>query len=125
MSRISPALRATYLATHYQVNTPDSSVLQIGRLSSELKSLHRIHHVDCSAFLTARNPLGQLTSLEQNQMAQRVLIAELIRRRIPALRRVGVVPCGEWPGEESYLALGMSRDEAIAMGKQYAQNAIV
>jgi hypothetical protein len=30
-----------------------------------------------------------------------------------------------WPGEASYLALGLSRDQACLLGRKYQQNAIV
>jgi hypothetical protein len=34
-------------------------------------------------------------------------------------------PAGKWPAEPSVLAVGMSRHEAMVMGRSYEQNAIV
>ena len=123
---ISPSLRAAYLAAHYRVTTPGSVLtLQVGRYSPELQALHHRHHVTSSAFLTAWNPYGEQVALAENRSAHEALLQDLQERNISSLAGIGVDPSGEWPGEGSLLALGISRDDAIALGNQYAQNALV
>ncbi|SHL69343.1 Protein of unknown function [Nitrosospira sp. Nsp11] len=37
----------------------------------------------------------------------------------------GFDPCGKWPAEKSFLALGLDLKESSALGKEFGQNAIV
>ena len=78
-----------------------------------------------AACITAWNPRSVPTSREANDMAQRGLLAELAQLAWPLLHGAGVDPDGHWPSEPSLLILGISRDEASALGRSYGQNAIV
>ena len=49
----------------------------------------------------------------------------LAGRGFPCLPGVGQHPTNGWPGEPSVLALGVSRKEAVALGRQFGQNAVV
>ncbi|MES2538256.1 MAG: DUF3293 domain-containing protein [Pseudomonadota bacterium] len=127
MSALSLELIAAYRATDYRVYAspePDF-ILRIDCHSPELASLHAARGVTGSAHLTAWNPLGAPTPLEINRAAQGLMLADLLALNAATLPGFGVNQAEEWPGEEHVLAIGVSRDDAIGLGRKYNQNAIV
>ena len=58
-------------------------------------------------------------------MRQGELTAELIRRGLAFLEGVGQHRSGDWPGEPSFLVLGLALEVAKSLGKHYEQNAII
>jgi Protein of unknown function (DUF3293) len=122
----SSDLIAAYHATHYRVtDTECPFVLRIGVHSAELEALHARHGVACSAFLTAWNPRSRRATLEDNLEAQGRMTAELTHAGYALVAGVGEDPVGAWPGEPSVLMLGVPRAHAEAIGRRYAQNAVV
>jgi hypothetical protein len=116
---------AAYRATHYHVANSTPFVLEIGRPSQPLRHLFSEYDVNSAAFLTAWNPSSQPTSEAQNRTAQARLESDLSEGSIPIIAGEGVDPTGEWLGETSILALGLSMEAASSLGAQYQQNAIV
>lgn len=114
-----------YLETEYRVSESDSITLRIGEASAALAELHRRHGVHASAFITAWNPYSRATSDEANAERQRDLACELQRRGLIFLDGVGQHPSNQWPGEPSFLVLGVSLEDAKVLGNQHEQNAIV
>ena len=88
-------------------------------------ALYRVHTVSCAAFITACNPLSQLLSDAENQQRQTELAAELARRSLTYLEGLGQSASGDWPGEPSFLVLGLALEAAKTMGRAYGQNAVV
>jgi len=128
----SPPLRspeaatvAAYRETHYHVASEPQFTLHIGVASDALLATHARHGVSCSAYLTAFNPYSQQLDAESNTRRQDELVAMLAGRGFTSLPGVGQHPTNGWPGEPSVLALGVSREEAAALGRQYGQNAVV
>ncbi len=124
-SSVADELRGAYEATHFNVLEPTSFTLRIGETSRELADLYRNHSVSTAGFLTAWNPFSKPTSQQENERAQRVLERQLYGASKTILRGMGGDASGEWPGEPSVLALGISRDTAIRLGNEFRQNAIV
>lgn len=125
-SRVAPTLIAAYRATHYCVNgVSPPFLLRVDEVNSDLAACHRARAVDCSAFLTAWNPGSRPMSDEDNELAQARLREALEARGYAHLEGLGVDPTGQWAGEESVLVLGIGREAACELGREFRQHGIV
>lgn len=125
MSDVSNEQLAAFHATHYRVDGPNGSfVLHIGAHSRELQQLHESHGVVSSAYLTAWNSLGEIVPPETNEQNQQALQRDLTGLGVPVLSGEGKHPESGW-AEQSLLAIGLSREQAVALGNRYRQLAIV
>lgn len=119
------SLISAYRATRYRVFASPDFELAVGQRSNALADLYRTQAVNSAAFLTAWNPEGNL----QNDAANREAFARLQQcvasRAVKFIAGFGEDPDGAWAGEESLLALGLSREAACDIGTQFRQNAIV
>lgn len=123
---ITQQLHQAYLETHYSVNAATTRlVLRIGQRCAGLAEIHAAAGVTCSAYLTAFNPYSRQLETPQNHARQLQLQEQLARKGINTLTGYGQHPSNDWPAEESVLALGLGRDAAAAVGRQWEQNAIV
>jgi hypothetical protein len=125
ISAIDAETLQAYRETDYRVLEGLPTTLHVDALCPELLVLHARYQADCSAFITACNPLGTPTAAPLNAQRQEALRAELSRRQLLALRGIGQHPTNQWPGEPSFLVLGVTRRAAQALGRQFEQNAIV
>jgi hypothetical protein len=116
---------AAYMETEFQVYGEPPFVLRIGLHSEALSRLHADRHVFGSAYITACNPRSAPLSDADNHQRQQALAADLTRRGLFFLPGVGQHPTNGWPGEPSYLVFGLSLEEAMALGREWEQNAIV
>jgi len=124
-STLAPGLVQAYRETEYRVFGTDPFVITVGVASSELLALYHGHKVTCAAFITACNPLGQELPAHENQRRQDELAKELNQRGLEYLVGVGQHPTGGWPGEPSFLILGLELEAAKCLGGSLEQNAIV
>jgi len=124
-SVIDPHTLAAYRETDYRVEGGPAFTLRIGVPSPALTALHAAHRVNGSAFITACNPLGKRLDAAENNIRQAALAAELEECGYAVRHGTGLDRTGAWPGEPSFLVLGMSRNAACAIGRQFDQNAIV
>lgn len=124
-SSISAATIRAYEETEYRVFGDLPMTLRIGVRNARLADLHRAHDVDCSAFITAANPLSEQTDDANNLSHQAKLADDLNREQFEFISGTGQHPSGGWPGEPSYLVLGISLDAAKELGARHKQNAIV
>lgn len=125
-SRVAPTLIAAYRATHYCVNgVSPPFLLRIDEANSDLAACHRARAVECSAFLTASNPGSVPLTEEENEDAQARLRTLLEGQGFALLEGLGVDPTGQWAGEESFLVLGIGRESACEVGRQFRQHGIV
>lgn len=95
-----------------------------------LDSLLKAHGVDEYAFITAYNPDGMLQDDATNRRAQERLRAHLDAigyQYLPGVGEPDPAPDGSapWPPEPSFLVLGMSRDAAKRLGREFGQAAVV
>lgn len=121
---ISRDMIAAYCATEYRVSADPPFTLRIGQPSFALQDVLCTCHRCSAAFMTAFNPCSEPATDAANAAAQARLVAELQRRECKVLPACGANPAARW-AEPSVLALGLSRDEAIRLGREYRQNAIV
>jgi hypothetical protein len=124
-TRLPPALVRAYLETEYRVHGEGGIVLRCGEYSAALDAMHRRIGVVSSAFVTAWNPYSRLHDRDRNTLAQAALARELELRGLRYLPGVGQHPDHTWPGEESFLVLGIDRDAACELAAGYQQNAFV
>lgn len=122
---ISMDLREAYFSTHFKVFEPVQFILKIDTPSKELDGLYQDYGVSTAAFLTAWNPHSKPTALHDNERAQRHLRRKIEEVSVAIFSGVGEDPTGQWPGEPSFLALGVSREESIRLGNEFRQNALV
>ncbi|RFO94733.1 DUF3293 domain-containing protein [Rhodoferax lacus] len=124
-STLSPETIAAYRETHFHVLSEQPFVLQIGIASDALTALQKARHVECSAFITACNPFSQALDESTNAARQAALAQELKQRGLFYLVGLGQHPSNQWPGEASFLVLGLSREAAKVLGARFEQNAVV
>ena len=124
-SQIDPSTIQAYLETEYCVHGDATAILQIGVACAELADLHQAHAVDCSAFITACNPFSKVLDDAANAERRTSLARELKRRRLCFIDGIGQHPSNQWPGEASFLVLGLRLEAAKKPGEQFEQNAII
>ncbi len=114
-----------YLETSYHVDTEPPFTLKIGEASNELLAAHKKYNTDCSAYLTAWNPLSQCSSDSENTSYQNALLQTLARRSLNFVEGIGQHPSNNWPGESSVLVFGVTLETSKRLGAKFEQNAIV
>ena len=124
-SILDPDTIRAYLDTDYRVLGAACAPLRIGERNADLAALHAAHGTDCSAFVTACNPLGTLLDEAANAARQSALAARLARGGLRGIEAFGQPRHGDWPGEPSFLVPGLALDAARALGAEFEQNAIV
>jgi len=116
---------AAYTATSYRVNQREPFALKIGEASGPLRKLYEDYGCLSAAFITACNPYSMAVSADENAAAQSRLEGKLKAASIPFIAGNGEDPSGQWSGETSVLAFGLSLDAAKSFGVEFLQNAIV
>ena len=114
-----------YRETEYRVHGDEPFTLRIGQACAALTSVHKRLRVDCSAYVTAYNPYSQVLDDLANVQRHAELGRELRGRSLVAVEGVGQHPSNRWPGEVSYLILGLTLEAAKVLGSRLEQNAIV
>jgi len=113
-------------ATDYRLgHTTQDIVLAPGLRSDRLAELFASKSVTCGAFLTAFNPLGTQKSDTENDQAHAELTKTLARLGLESIEGSGSEVDTQWPAEKSLFSLGLNREDAIAIGRQFDQDAIV
>lgn len=124
-TNIDPALIQAYHDTIYHIAADPPFTMRVDVPSRELRALHGRVSVESSAFVTACNPLSQPLSAAENEARQAALAAELARCGWEFVPGEGRDPDGDWPGESSFLVLGLGLDDARSLGERHQQNAIL
>lgn len=124
-SAIDQSTVQAYLETEYHVDVQPPFTLRAGQFSAELLRLQERTRTDSSAYVTACNPFSQVLDGAANAALQTSLARELSSRSLDFLPGVGKHPESSWPGEDSFLVLGLSLETAKALGIRFKQNAIL
>ncbi len=126
LSTLSEELVSKYLAAQYQVWIDTSVVtLQIGCQSAPLAALLQATGNRSAVYVTACNPASEVATSQENQSAMARLYERLACYSNHIYRGTGIDPSGEWPAEESLLALGIDLSIAKKISDEFGQNAIV
>ena len=118
--------KSAYLSTTYRTFIDDENQLDIivGQANHALDQLLSSRGADSYAFITAWNPFSKTVSEEQNHTANEALKSELGQYSVYEGIGIPKQP-SKWEGEQSFLILGINRDEATRLGTKYEQNAII
>jgi len=128
---LDPSLVQAYRETHYRVNGPlgppghHGLTLLVDEHSLELADLHLKYGVARSAFITACNPHSMAITDAANMARHADLSSYLQQSGLTYLEGVGQHPHNAWPGEPSYLVLGLAMPDAKALATELEQNAFV
>ena len=124
-SSLDPSLIQAYQDTDYRVDSTALFVMKVGVTSEPLCQLYSQYRSDCAAYITACNPLGRSLSDAENTARQAVLQNELTGRSLKFINGVGLDSKGKWPGEASFLVMGLSLEATRVLASKYEQNAVV
>lgn len=122
---LDAALIQAYRETEYRVAGDQPFTLRIGETSPELQALRSRRRSEPCAYITAFNPFSRVVSPSENAERHAQLGAELTKRGLTHIEGVGQHPSNNWPGEPSYLILGLDLEAARTLGMRMEQNAIV
>lgn len=124
ISKVSEDLIDAYIATNFNVHTDPPFTLKIGDASRQIRNLLEEHKCRTAAYVTAWNPYGKALSDAENKERNGALKSSLCDK-YKVFDGLGTDPLDEWPGEESFLILGINRQNAMNLGTEFEQNAIV
>ena len=116
------SLIESYKNTKYKVFEP-SLTIEIGKLNQYLDCLLIKHNSNVWAFITAYNPYSRILADEENKIRHDEL--KDLTRNYMSFEGHGVGEDPKWKPELSLFIIGISKDEASKIGKEFEQNAIV
>lgn len=123
---IPEKLVAAYQSTNYRVFSEHGDfVFKIGQRSDELSHLFESMRQRGSTLISAENPFSKSATADENALKQSHLHGDLASLGATILDGAGQGQDPAWPAESSFLAIGVSRAQACALGHKYHQNAIV
>jgi hypothetical protein len=111
-----------YNTTEYRVYSP-VLVIKIGIANKELDDLLISFNATTWAYITAFNPFSKSLSKEENLKRHKELKVKIANYKF--FEGEGVGEDKTWEPETSCLVVGISHEEAIAIGNFFEQNAIV
>jgi hypothetical protein len=116
------SLIEAYKNTKYIVFEP-TLIIEIGKLNQEIEDIIINHNSNSWAFITAYNPFSRILTNDENRLRHDEL-KELTKDYI-TFEGHGVGENPTWEPELSLLIIGISKDDASKIGKEFEQNAIV
>ena len=126
MTRNLEELWQAYRATTFGAMLPDGFVgIRIGARCLPLETELSTRKLSTWAYITASNPGSKLLSEQENQERHRKLVGTLEDLRCPFFEGSGVPDDAGWPPEVSLLVLGIDQQQAVGVGRQFGQVAIV
>ena len=124
-TKVNPVNIQSYIDANYHIYDKPLFIINIGAKSSGLNKLYERYGVSEAAVLTAYNPMSQETNDNDNSQNNKQLELILKDQSLSYIRAEGICPDNKWPGEESFLVLGMTLNVAKDLGTRFKQNAIV
>ena len=90
-----------------------------------LQELLMSNHVESWAFITAYNPYSVMQDAGVNTLLNTQLEDYLSGKRYVFFKGMGVGDDDSWEPEASFMVLDIRKEDAIKLGRQFKQNAIV
>jgi len=127
MDRSLAACADAYVRAHYVVTLPggDEARLRLGRACGPLAAVMAARGAATACFITAWNPESVPRGETENQADQTRLKARIETLGLSWLAAEGRDPDGGWDSEPSLVALGLTFDQACALGDEFGQNAVL
>lgn len=123
---MNPELFEAYKNTTYRVYSPIGEIdIRIGVLNPLLKELLLSNNVASWAFITAYNPYSVMQDVGVNTLLNTQLEDYLSGKRYVFFKGMGVGDDDSWEPEASFMVLNIGKEDAIKLGRQIKQNAIV
>ncbi len=115
-----------YRAAHYNFMWHGKiHTLKMGEPSKALQQLFESFNGTTAAYITPQNPFSKVLSDYENTALLADFEATLKTESYVYFPGEGQDPKGEWPGEQSFLVLNISRAAASAFAHHFGQNAYV
>lgn len=123
---MNPEVFEAYKNTTYRVYSPIGEIdIRIGVLNPLLKELLLSNNVASWAFITAYNPYSVMQDVGVNTLLNTQLEDYLSGKRYVFFKGMGVGDDDSWEPEASFMVLNIGKEDAIKLGRQIKQNAIV
>ena len=120
------SLQTAYEEAVYEVyNGEDTIELSVGKYCPELDRIFPAEDCPGWALITACNPYSRCLSEAENRQRHQKLLEYLSGLQYTSLAAVGKDKNNVWTPEQSLLIFWLNRPQAIAIGRQFQQNAIV
>lgn len=118
-------LLEAYKNTHY--TTELGMTLFIGRSNAELEVFMESKGYREAIYITAWNPFSQVLTATENASRNQELLKDVEQETLSfhIEKGIGKDPSGNWPGEESFLLVGLCKEIGHRLALKYEQNAFV
>jgi len=123
---MNTALLEAYKNTTYRVYSPLGEIdIRIGVMNPLLQELLFRNNSESWAFITACNPYSVVQNADINTFLNTQLEDYLLGKGYLFFKGMGVGDDDSWEPEASFMVLNIRKEDAIKLGKQFKQNAIV
>ena len=115
-----------YKNTTYLVYSPIGEIdIRIGVMNPLLQQLLLNNSSESWVFITAYNPYSVMQDAGVNTILNTQLEDYLSGKRYLFFKGIGVGDDNSWEPEASFMVLNIRKEDAIKLGRQFKQNAIV
>ena len=115
-----------YKNTTYRVYSPIGKIdIRIGVMNPLLQQLLLNNSSESWAFITACNPYSVMQNEDVNTLLNTQLERYLLEKQYLFFKGMGVGDDDSWEPEASFMVLDIRIEDAIKLGRQFKQNAIV
>lgn len=123
---MNPKLFEAYKNTTYRVYLTLGEIdIKIGIMNLLLHELLLSNNVESWAFITACNPYSVMQDAGVNTLLNTQLEDYLSEKQYLFFKGMGVGDDDSWEAESSFMVLDIRKEDAVKLGKQLKQNAIV
>ena len=123
---MNPELFEAYKKTTFRVYLPLGVIdIRIGCGNALLNQLLLKNNAQSWAFITACNPHSVRQNADVNTFLNTQLENYLSEKQYLFFKGIGVGDDASWEPEESFLVLNIRNEDAMKIGRQFKQNAIV
>ncbi len=117
-------LEQAYRQAEYHL--PLANVLiKIGTANAHLDELLLDNNAWSWAFVTACNPASKLLNEQENTQRQQALTAVVRKMGLRFTEAFSSSPADDWPREQSIFIFDITLEQAVDLGRQFSQHAIV
>lgn len=124
-STIPTELLDAYYSTTYIIQGGLNIEIHLKRDNQPLNDYLLENGIKSWAFITAENPFSASVGKEANKKLNAVLEQYLTKHHLGYIPGYGKPANDDWEGENSFFITNISRVQAMKIGEQFKQNAII